>query len=68
MPALITARARWEARQAKAYSDARTRARALLAIFTEFNEETFQRWEPRSLAQLLKALADLAAEGAEGDE
>ncbi len=44
MPALTTARARWEARQAEAYSDCRMRARMLLPILDQFVEETQGRF------------------------
>ena len=63
MPALTTARARWEARQAEAYGDVRTRARMLLPILDQFNEETQGRFLALTLAQLRHGLADLATEG-----
>jgi hypothetical protein len=68
MPALITARARWEARQAAAYGDVRTRARMLLPILDQFNEETRGRFLGLTMAQLRHGLADLAAAEGEADE
>jgi hypothetical protein len=60
MPALTTARARWEARQADVIGNGLMRARMLLPILDQFDDETSARFSGLTMAELRSAVAALA--------
>ena len=63
MPAPTTARACWEAQLAERYNDNRIRARMMLPILDQFNEETGGRFLTLTIAELRDAMANLAEDG-----
>ena len=66
MPALVTARARWEARQAEVINDWPARARMLLGIIDQFIAEVGEvRAGQWTLVQVRDAVAKMAKEGGE---
>jgi hypothetical protein len=60
LPALVSARARWEARQANHYNDKRTRARMLLSILNQLVAETEGEFLRLTVAELRNRLTEWA--------
>lgn len=62
MPALTTARARWDARQAEICADSHLRSRMLLAMLDQFLDEVSEEFAAtvtlRDLKKLLERFAD----------
>ncbi len=63
MPALVTAQARWEIRQAALIDDSASRARMLLPILDRLIAEFGTRLALAPLTDLRDGLASVAAEG-----
>ena len=67
MPSLVTARARWDARQAGLISNSPMRARMLLPIIDQIIAEFGPRLAEAPLTELRNGLASILADG-DGDE